>query len=211
MIYCISGRARSGKDTVAKIIQLANLWINNQSYRNESIQSFIKNELDRISKTYLNVHCDWKSIAFADKLKEIVAALFDIPIKNLYDEDFKRSANSLNLSDSSGHIYTYRELLQRIGTEVGRNIDPDVWIKVVLDKIKDPKFNYIITDVRFINEAEACKNVGAKLIRVECPTSEKMEHSSENDLDNYEGFDITINNDGTIDDLINKVLQLNLV
>lgn len=38
-----------------------------------------------------------------------------------------------------------------------------------------------------------------------------MDHASETELDNYESFDYIIENNGSLEDLINKVLQLNLI
>jgi hypothetical protein len=73
--------------------------------------------------------------------------------------------------------------------------------------------NWIITDVRFPNEAQAIKDRGGIIIRIERPGGESHcggAHASETALDDYD-FDIVINNDGTIDELIDKVKQLNLV
>lgn len=78
--------------------------------------------------------------------------------------------------------------------------------------------NWIITDVRFPNEAQAIKDREGILIRVNRPdfiknalTGEefpvkvhRQEHESETALDNYK-FDYEIQNDGTIAELIDKV------
>jgi hypothetical protein len=76
--------------------------------------------------------------------------------------------------------------------------------------------NWIITDVRFPNEAKAVKNHGGILIRINRTNlvnddSLKNEHPSETSLDNYDDFDYVINNDGSIADLIDKVRKLNIV
>ena len=39
----------------------------------------------------------------------------------------------------------------------------------------------------------------------------KNEHPSETALDDYDGFDYVIENDGTVQDLIDKVKSLNIV
>ena len=78
--------------------------------------------------------------------------------------------------------------------------------------------NWIITDTRFPNEAQAIKDRGGITIRIIRPdfvenilTGEKFlvkvhrqEHESETALDNYK-FDYEIQNDGTIAELIDKV------
>lgn len=113
-----------------------------------------------------------------------------------------------------------------------------------------PKFpDWIITDMRFPNEAEVIKQKEGILVRIERPwfyklledgrhefsdkedrsghvyimaakySKEEAEvlyqndfkekvHESETALDDYEGFDHVITNDGTIDDLINYVREL---
>ena len=76
----------------------------------------------------------------------------------------------------------YRELLQRMGTEVGRELyGENFWVDRVLSQIKtyehideavtnfggevvyDGRANYVITDVRFPNEANAVQSVGGKI------------------------------------------------
>lgn len=82
--------------------------------------------------------------------------------------------------------------------------------------------NWIITDMRFPNELEAIKVRGGITIRVNrnIINTELIdgsfiqgkiirvdEHASETALDKTE-FDYTINNDGTLEDLINKVREI---
>lgn len=75
--------------------------------------------------------------------------------------------------------------------------------------------NWIITDVRFPNEAQAIKDRGGILIRVNRPVSaigaNKLKHKSitqhpsETALDDYQDWNYIIDNNGTIEDLIEKV------
>lgn len=69
--------------------------------------------------------------------------------------------------------------------------------------------NWIITDVRFPNEAEAIKARKGILIKINRPnntieTSGIQQHPSEIALDDYQ-FDYTIENEGTIEDLLFKI------
>jgi hypothetical protein len=83
--------------------------------------------------------------------------------------------------------------------------------------------NWIITDARFPNEADAVKDRGGIMIRVNRPCPEcgvleghKMKphkippstHPSETGLDDYQNFDYVIENDGTIEELIEKVKEI---
>lgn len=69
--------------------------------------------------------------------------------------------------------------------------------------------NWIITDLRFPNEANAIKAKDGILIRINRPnntieTSGIQQHASETALDDYK-FDYVVENDGTIEDLIFKI------
>lgn len=76
--------------------------------------------------------------------------------------------------------------------------------------------NWIITDVRFPNEIKAIKDNKGIIIKInrfpkgilnQIKVLNK-EHISENSLDTYEEFDYTIDNNGTIEDLIKKVKEI---
>lgn len=85
---------------------------------------------------------------------------------------------------------------------------------------------WIITDVRFPNEVDAIKERGGIVIRVNRPKIKVVtddlvtdiihnsknfgivEHESETALDQYKEFDHIITNDGTINDLVNKLQKI---
>jgi hypothetical protein len=69
-----------------------------------------------------------------------------------------------------------------------------------------PNSNWIIPDVRFLNEAEAIKERGGIIIRVD-RGSPANSHKSETILDNYR-FDFIISNNGTIDELSDVVKSI---
>ena len=78
--------------------------------------------------------------------------------------------------------------------------------------IKTYKSNWIITDVRFPNEAKAVENRQGILIRVirgiyPNDSINQQAHSSETALDNY-NFKYVIDNNGTIEELIEEVKQI---
>jgi len=95
-----------------------------------------------------------------------------------------------------------RKFLQDLATAV-RNYDPDFWIKITLQEIENRSLakDFVITDVRYKNEANLLKEKGAILIRIEREGIKKYDHPSETELDDYEGFDYRIYNNGTIEEL----------
>jgi hypothetical protein len=225
MIIGINGKIGSGKDTVGKIIQRL-------LYTNKDQSSEIKK--------------------FAGKLKQIASLLTSVPVERFEDQDFKQSylgeqwakTPVAPLSDATlfdkvdlNNLMTYRELLQKLGTEAMREgLHTNVWVNALFADYNATGYNYkgcenkviqgeweypnwIITDRRFPNEMEAVKAKGGITIRVNRPYSttggngipatfsQTQFHPSETALDNHE-FDYVIDNNGTISDLIDKVKNI---
>ena len=104
---------------------------------------------------------------------------------------------------------TPRLLLQLLGTECGRQIiHQNIWVNSTFANYTEDS-KWIISDVRFPNEAEVIKSKGGILIRVNRPGFEDTgNHESETALDNYKGFDYIVDNDSNIDDLIEKIYNI---
>lgn len=87
-----------------------------------------------------------------------------------------------------------RPLMQRLGTEVGRQMfGEDFWVDLaVKEAAKHDKI--VFADTRFKNEADAIRNGDGQVWRIERPGFEAANgHISEHDLDDYT-FDTVINN-----------------
>jgi hypothetical protein len=235
-IIGVNGKMQNGKDTVGKIWQY--LSFNDKQPGQDFIQVMTQVNDMRLAQT-----SGWEIKKFAGKLKEIASILTGIPVEDFEKEEVKNSyldsewditeqePGGVNGTLVSNFTYnmTVRSLLQRVGTDCIRNhLHPDAWLNALFADYKplissDGKKiypNWIITDVRFPNEADAIKKRGGILIRIEKPCPEcgvmeghKMiphkvqpsEHPSETALDDYQKFDYVIQNDGTIEDLIEKV------
>lgn len=139
---------------------------------------------------------------FAAKLKQMVAVLIDCEPEKLEDQDFKQQSLG-----KAWNGLTPRYLLQTLGTDWGRNLYDKIWVTATMSSL-DPDKNYVINDVRFENEAEAIKQAGGLLIRVNRPGIESNNHASETALDNYTGWDYVIENDGTLFTLQDKVKDM---
>ena len=95
-----------------------------------------------------------------------------------------------------------RQFLQNLGVGAREQIANDVWIIAALNKMYDPTQHYVITDVRFKNEASTLKAAGAQIWRVERNgVSAVNDHISEHDLDDWE-FDAYIHNNSSLEDLM---------
>jgi hypothetical protein len=95
--------------------------------------------------------------------------------------------------------------LQKLGTEAMRNgLHTNAWVNATFANY-DYYSKWLITDVRFPNEAAAIIEKGGLLVRLH-RNSETGDHPSETALDNYD-FQIVIENTGSLTDLIDKARE----
>lgn len=125
-------------------------------------------------------------IAFADALKEACKSIFDFSDDQVYGDELKD-----NIDDYWGH--SPREILQLVGTELFRdelpklckNISDDIWIRSVERKIQNLQkkgyTRFVITDIRYPNEAEFVKNINGNIWKIHRPSMNEntSNHSSE--------------------------------
>lgn len=163
-----------------------------------------KDTFCKIAKKYLQekYNLEYQNKKFADKLKLICSIMTGTPLEYWYDgSHYDDIIPMWNI--------TIREFMQKLGTEGTREIlHPDTWIfSLFSDYKKDDK--WIITDLRFQNEALFLSNRGSIRVRVNRPgLKSKDKHQSEIDLDKYKGFDYIISNDSTIEDFEIKVKKI---
>lgn len=113
---------------------------------------------------------------------------------------------------------SWGETLQHVGTAIFRDkIDKKFWVKmwnVEYQKYKEQ--GVIVTDVRFDEEARLLKELGFDLWRIESELEQRRsrikterdeKHSSETSLDDYQGFDVVIQNNSTLGDLVSRVVK----
>lgn len=179
-VIALSGFARSGKDEVSNIL----------------VKEF-----------------GFKKVAFADKLREVLYALNpivahgwqtkakDYPFEPVYVQ------NVIDQYGWDGYKETsygpeIRRLLQRLGTEAGRETLWDsIWIDAALTG-HDEDAKIVISDARFINEFESVISRGGYVWRVDRPgVGPANDHKSETEAIGYEKFSMQIYNDGDLEDL----------
>jgi len=108
--------------------------------------------------------------SFAGPVKDTASVMFGWP-RHLLEGDTEESRKFREEYDpfwskKFGYEFTPRMALQRIGTEVGRDIfNENIWINILEKKI-DKNKNYVITDVRFANEIKWIQKQGGILIEV---------------------------------------------
>ena len=179
MIIGISGKAGSGKDTAAKMLEVlyANPDISYEDFANKRYKNF----------------ADIQIVHFADSLKETTQVLFRIGEWETNTQEGKKT--TINWIGK-----TVRELLQGIGQGLRDAIDPNLWVKILFANTEGWT-NYIIADVRYPNEIKAIKERNGVLIRIDRKGAGAGNHSSETALDDYKEWDVHIENNGSIEDL----------
>ena len=113
-----------------------------------------------------------------------------------------------------------RALLQQLGTEVIReNIDFHFFVKRIIGDLKVYSFFFdvvTISDARAKIEFDEPKKELANVIAIKITrqnfdnglTEEQKNHFTEIDLDDYKKFDYEVINDGTLDDLKEKIRSI---
>lgn len=175
-----TGYARSGKDTAA---------------------GFLCSELG------------YSRVAFADALREMALAVdcyVDMRPDFAVGEPKPRRLSELvdELGwESAKKFPDVRRLLQRLGTEAGREILGDtVWIDLAVGKAAKITGPVVVSDVRFPNEVDAIHANGGIVVRVERPGCEPalghVSDAGQGELD----VDVTITNDSTLEKFREQVL-----
>lgn len=150
-----------------------------------------------------------RTASFAATLKRITAQ-----VNPYVTESGLHLADLLALYPEQGwegvkQIPEVRRFLQALGVACRDHIHPDVWVDALFHHL-DPFFTpgYVITDVRFPNEADAIRKRGGEVWRITRPnTPPANDHPSETALDDYPHFSRRIRNDGTLHDLRRNVLD----
>lgn len=113
---------------------------------------------------WFHVHRGALRVAFADPIREALAAMFGVPVELFSDPELKEVPNALLL----GH--TPRYLMQTLGTEWGRTyVGADMWLQLAKRKAEATLATgraVVITDVRFDNEAEMIHEMGGEVWRI---------------------------------------------
>lgn len=151
----------------------------------------------------LCLNYDYMRMAFADPMREALYRL------NPYIKDNITLRESVDEHgwETTKRIGNTRELLQRFGTDVGREMFGErFWVDQAFKHVHKHE-RVVFADVRFPNEAQKIKDYNGQVWRIARKDTPPINgHASEHALDNW-SFDFHLNNDGTIDDLAEEVFM----
>ena len=166
---------------------------------------------DTVADIIIELLSQYKKKAFADNIKKICSIMTGIPLENWYNQDLKEFVLPNFWPNKKGHLYTYRTLMQTVGTEAIRDVVNDnVWIDGVLydygvKRNGKEEGNIVISDVRHKKEYERIQSLGGVIIKVIRQSVVSNDtHSSETQIDTL-GGDYIVYNHSTIESLRNEV------
>lgn len=135
---------------------------------------------------YLHERYRFDRLAFADPIKAIIrdaptqdyarqSFLWDWA-KALWPEDERRpnldTIRARFVSQVAGALRIERDrgkLAQKIGTDIGRALDQNVWLRYLVRRLPHAGPDISVEDVRFPNEITALREAGFVVIRLDCP------------------------------------------
>ena len=189
------------------------------------LTGFTVQELEKEEIKNANLFLSYKLINKGINTVEVFSSMEDLVerlnhLRSVYLEVYSEKELDALFEQETVYI-TPRLLLQTIGTDIVRTINPDIWVNKLMNdyisyadaisgtsEIKKLYPNWCITDVRFPNEVKAIKEKEGIIIRINRESDYNSTHFSETALDNYEDFDYTIDNNNCIDCLIENVKEI---
>ncbi len=97
---------------------------------------------DTVADYLVTMH-GFTKVSFASTLKEMLRVCG-------FPEPADRDDKEKNIE---GFDFSWRQAAQLLGTEWGRSLDPDLWVKIVERNLRRVSDRVVISDVRFENEA----------------------------------------------------------
>lgn len=173
----LSGYAGSGKDTVAQTL------VDEYGYTRVAFSDAVRDALDALNPYVLSPS------PYGHELHSVQTVV-----------------DYIGWDSAKSGYSDIRRLLQRMGTEVGREIfGENIWVDIAMRRVEKINGPVVFTDVRFPNEYRAIAEMGGALWHVERPgVGPVNKHGSETDLD-AEQFDVRIYNGNSLEDLADCV------
>ena len=139
----------------------------------------------------------FERVAFADPIRDLLYEMNPVINDNVHVQDLVNEYG-WELAKKKPEV---RRLLQELGVGARKLLNNDVWVTAAIRKMDGLKTDYVISDVRFKNEALMINQFGGHMWRVNRPNTGPVNgHISESEMDDFK-FNGEINNDGSFDSL----------
>ena len=211
MLIGLSGKAKAGKTTTARILVdlLPQVDLEIKKVEVKPMAGVLRNELSEFLR----------AVGAEDSVYLVYGGQAEKMMTFLVDTDKAREAcpewdgyrefiSSPQFCDG-WTAATVRTLLQWWGTEYRRVQDPDYWVKAWEKDVRQYDLNdtaIVVDDIRFPNELQSVRSLGGYVFRINRPMVEPVSnHISEVALDHVTDWAYTIDNSGTLDGLAKSV------
>jgi dephospho-CoA kinase len=158
---------------------------------------------------YLVNNYGFTKISFADPIRKALYLLNPkVRVADMSGVSLAAAVDGLGWENLKAESTDARELLQRMGTEVGREMfGKDFWVNQAIIKAREHE-KVVFADVRYENEVQAILEASGAVWRVSKPEIQAVNrHESETSLDSY-SFHKHIYNSGSLEDLYGMVEDL---
>ena len=170
-----------------------------------ALSGFARSGKDETARVLVEKH-GFIQVAFADKLREMIYALNPIVAgRGLFEDEDTLLQDVIDKYGWGGYKETrfgpeIRRLLQRLGTEAGRQTLWDtIWIDAALTGLPEDA-KVVVSDARFFNEFDAVRDRGGVVWRIEREgVGPANGHASEMEAIDYPHFDRVLFNNGTLE------------
>lgn len=151
---------------------------------------------------YLKNNYNFEILSFAAPLKQAAKVIYSLTDEQLYG----------GLKEEVDEFWkeTPRQLMQTMATECMRKGHrEDIWIQAAKRKMVDKK-NYVIDDLRFMNETTMLKELNGFLVYIDADfrgrkKSKHTKHQSEIELEQFKEWDYVLENYSTLDEFYKKI------
>lgn len=222
MLIGLAGNIGVGKDTIGEIL------VNSHGFKRTSFAKELKNLAEDLFK--FDDKTLWGASEFRNAIDpraqedtywdQVVLRVGNYPFKPLFPVDtsenprtklFRMIHEDFIVNKSS---FSARYVLQRLGTEWGRTLWPDVWLHAVKMEIERSPGNWVITDCRFKNEAQfIIAGLSGSVVWIDASgrvqKKDEHKHASEPTRADLEPWVTTgLDNNGGMEELAGKVADV---
>lgn len=126
---------------------------------------------------FLQGDYQYVAMSFAAKLKDVAQDVFGLEPRHVHGTQADKAEPLAHVRDRGGNPRTPRYILEYLGTEGFRHVDPDVWVNYAMRDV-DRRWmfcsglRFVFEDVRFPNEFAAIRERGGvvwEVVRVGGP------------------------------------------
>lgn len=206
MIIGIAGKKKSGKDTIAKHLEVT-YGFKIYHYA-DAMKEFCRDYLGLEERLLWGTDDDKATLSQYKKKDLYNIANSIIASRPHVEYDIYGDFTDEAIAEPNKFM-SYREILQYFGTEVFRAFDPDFHIKNLFRRIKkDNVKDVVVADIRYQNEITPIENEGGFVLRLTRTQLKKDNHTSETSLDNYPFKYVIDNQNQTLQETFRDVTHL---